>query len=176
MKAVPNIITTFRIILSLCLMVIQPLSITFYVIYIICGLSDILDGFTARKLKAQSSFGSKLDSIADLVMICVLMFVLLPILKLSFEVIIWIILIASVRISSLAVGYLKYKIFSSIHTYANKITGFALFLFPILMAFFDFNILIIIICSLASISAIEELVIQLMSKQLDLNKKNIFNL
>lgn len=141
-----------------------------------CGLSDILDGFLARKLKSESEFGAKLDSVADFIMICVLIFVFLPIFNLSAETIIWIVSIAIVRLSSTAVAYKKYKKFAFIHTYANKITGFILFLFPILFAFINSNLTIIIICSIASISAIEELIIQLASKQLDLNKKSIFNI
>jgi len=68
----------------------------------------------------------------------------------------------------------KYKTFASIHTYANKITGIVLFIFPVLMLYIDVVNLIIIICIVASISAIEELILQSTSSQLELDKKSIF--
>ena len=67
----------------------------------------------------------------------------------------------------------KYKTFGSVHTYGNKITGLFLFLFPILIPYINTTMPMYIICFVASISAIEELIIQLTSSQLELNKKSI---
>jgi len=54
MKTIPNCISFSRIIFSLILVFIKPLSVAFYAIYIICGLSDIMDGFIARKTGTTS--------------------------------------------------------------------------------------------------------------------------
>jgi len=39
----------------------------FITCYLLCGISDILDGYLARKLKAQSALGSNLDTFADFI-------------------------------------------------------------------------------------------------------------
>lgn len=174
MKAIPNFISISRIILSLVLIFIKPLSVNFYTIYIICGFSDIFDGFIARKTGTTSKFGAKLDSIADMIMIGVLLFLFYPILNPTIEFIIWIILISIIRATSMFVAFKKYKTFASIHTWGNKITGMCLFLFPILFLYINTNVLIYITCVAASISAIEELIIQLTSRNLHLNRQSIF--
>lgn len=174
MKLIPNLISINRIILSLVLIFIKPLSVSFYIIYIICGFSDILDGFIARKTGTTSKFGAKLDSIADMIMIGILLFLFYPILNPAIEFVIWIILISIIRVISILVAFKKYKTFASIHTWGNKITGMCLFLFPILFLYINTIVLIYITCVAASISAIEELIIQLTSRDLELNRHSIF--
>jgi len=174
MNSIPNYISFSRIIFSLILLYIKPLSLEFYVIYIICGFSDFTDGFIARKTGTTSTFGAKIDSMADMIMVGVLLFLIYPIVNPANKIVIWIILIAIIRLASMLVALKKYKTFASIHTYGNKVTGIILFLFPILLIYINTNMLLYIICVVASISAIEEFIIQLRSSQLDLNKKGIF--
>jgi CDP-diacylglycerol--glycerol-3-phosphate 3-phosphatidyltransferase len=174
MKVIPNCISFSRIIFSLALILVKPLGTTFYTIYIICGFSDIIDGFIARKTGTTSRFGAKLDSIADMIMIGVLLFLLYPIINPKIEIIIWVILIGIIRLIAMIMALKKYKIFASIHTCGNKITGIIVFLFPILIPYIHTTVLMYIICVVASISAIEELIIQLTSDELQLNKQSIF--
>lgn len=174
MKAIPNYISFSRIILSFILIFVKPLSITFYVIYIICGFSDIVDGYIARKTGTTSKLGAKIDSVADMTMVGVLIIVIYPIINPSQKVGIWIIAIAIIRLAAMIVAMKKYKIFASIHTYGNKMTGFVLFMFPILIHYVLSIEMIYIICVMASVSAIEELVIQVTSSELNVNKKSIF--
>ncbi|KAJ50720.1 CDP-diacylglycerol--glycerol-3-phosphate 3-phosphatidyltransferase [Clostridium tetanomorphum] len=174
MKSLPNCISFSRIIFSLILIYTKPLSLDFYVIYIICGFSDIIDGFIARKIGTTSSFGAKLDSIGDMIMTAALLFLIYPILNLTTKIVIWIVIISIIRLSSMFVAMKKYKTFASIHTCGNKITGIVLFLFPIFIPYINTNVLMHIICVVASISAMEELIIQLTSTKLELNKQSIF--
>ncbi|MBU5483367.1 CDP-alcohol phosphatidyltransferase family protein [Clostridium sp. MSJ-11] len=174
MKSLPNFISFSRIIFSLILIYTKPSSSAFYVIYIICGFSDIIDGFIARKTGTTSTLGAKLDSIADMIMAGVLLLLIYPILNPTTKVVIWIVLIGMIRLSSMFVAMKKYKTFASIHTYGNKIAGIILFLFPILIPYVNTTILMYITCIVASISAIEELIIQLTSNKLELNKQSIF--
>ena len=97
MKSIPNYISFSRIFFSLVLILVIPLSLAFFVIYIICGLSDIMDGFIARKTLTISTLGAKLDSIADMIMIGVLLFILYPIINPSTKIINWVISIAILR-------------------------------------------------------------------------------
>ncbi len=174
MKLIPNCISFSRIIFSLTLIFVKPLSITFYVIYFICGFSDIMDGFIARSTGTASVLGAKIDSLADMTMVGVLLIVLYPILNPAREILIWIIAIAIIRFAAMAIALKKYKTFASIHTYGNKITGIVLFMVPILLHYIFEIQLMYIICGMASLSAIEELVVQIVSKELQVNKKSIF--
>jgi len=174
MKKVPNYITVTRIVLSLALLFIEPLSITFMAVYIICGISDLVDGPVARKTGAVSQLGARLDSAADLVMICVSLIVLFPFIKPPFEVIAWIGFIFVVRSASMIVAYLRYKTFAALHTYSNKLTGAMLFLFPLSLPYVHTPVLMYILCTAASVSAIEELVIQSTSNELNIDRKSLF--
>lgn len=174
MKSIPNCISASRIIFSLILIFVNPLSITFYAVYIICGFSDIMDGFIARRTGTASSFGAKIDSVADMTMVGVLLFALYPIVNPTSKIVIWIILIGIIRLVAMVVAMKKYKTFASLHTYGNKITGIVLFIFPILLSYILATELMYIICVMASISAIEELIRELTSSELQVNIKSIF--
>lgn len=174
MSVIPNCISFSRIIFSLTLIFIKPLSATFYAIYIICGFSDVIDGFIARKTGITSRLGEKLDTMADLIMTGVVLVVLYPIIKLTADIVIWIISIGIIRLISIVVALKKYKTFVILHTCGNKITGIALFICPILIHNVNTTVLIYIICVVASISALEELIIQLTSSELQVNRKSIF--
>lgn len=174
MKSIANYISITRIFISFILALTKPLSISFIVIYLFCGISDAFDGYIARKTNTTSKLGEKLDSIADLIMVVVLMILLYPIINLTTQTIVWIVIIGMIRAVSIIVAYIKYKTFSILHTYGNKITGLLLFIFPLSLRFVQSDVLIYVICLVASISALEELFIHLVSNELESNKKSIF--
>ena len=62
-----NTITFFRIAAGIVLLFCPAFSPAFTVFYIAAGLSDMLDGFVARKTDTVSKLGAKLDTIADFV-------------------------------------------------------------------------------------------------------------
>jgi cardiolipin synthase len=81
MFAVPNAITILRILLVPVFAVafVMPgdgARIVAFVVFVIAGVSDWLDGFAARKLKAGSDFGRMLDPIADKVLVAVALMML----------------------------------------------------------------------------------------------------
>ncbi len=172
MKWIANVISIARIFLILTLFLIRPLSVGFFVIYIICGISDMLDGYVARKLGTQSKFGEKLDSASDLIMVAVLIIILYPIIDMPLTITYWIVGIVIIRILSMIIVFIKYKTFGILHTIGNKVTGLMLFLFPIII---QSEVLIYLLCITASISAIEELFIHILSKEFNGNQKSIFH-
>ncbi|GGH23815.1 CDP-alcohol phosphatidyltransferase family protein [Paenibacillus segetis] len=174
MKSIPNFLSFSRMLLSLVLLVVKPLSIVFYVLYIACGLSDMLDGYIARRTGVSSRLGAKLDTVADLIMTIVLFVILYPIVHLTKVIVIWIIVIGLIRVSSIVIVLMKYKSFAILHTYGNKITGMMMFIFPLLMPFLQVSVLLYIICIMASLSALEELAINLTSSALEVDKHSIF--
>lgn len=153
----------------------KPLSIPFFVIYTLCGISDILDGYIARKTKTASKVGEALDSIADLFFIAVILIVFIPLLEWERWMLCWAGTIALTRFLSLGIGLVKYHALPSLHTYANKAAGIALFLFPVLYYAVGLQATVIILCCIAGLSALEELIITIVSKSLDRNVSGIFS-
>lgn len=174
MKNLANDISIARIILVLILAFLEPLSLLFYIIYIMSGISDIMDGYIARKTNTTSKLGEKLDSVADFFMVVVLIPVFYTILNPDTFILLWIIVIGIIRVISLIIVLAKYKTFGMLHTYGNKITGLILFLIPLLLIAVPEEVLIYLVCSIASITALEEIGINLSSKEFSANKKSIF--
>jgi CDP-diacylglycerol--glycerol-3-phosphate 3-phosphatidyltransferase len=174
MKYIPNLITIIRIILSLVILTTIPLSPSFFILYFICGLSDILDGYIARKTKSTSKLGANLDGLADFIFIAVILFSIIPILDLPIWSLVIMGLIAIIRIISQIIGWLRYHQLAFLHTFLNKATGLSLFISPILLIIFTVHITLIILLTLAILSAMEDLYLNLTEEKLNLNNKGIF--
>ena len=89
-----NTITFFRIAASIVLLSCSVFSPAFYAFYIAAGLSDMLDGFVARKTDTVSKLGARLDTMADFVFVVVCLIKLLPVLRIPAWLYIWIGIIA----------------------------------------------------------------------------------
>ena len=70
MKHIPDIITTLRLLGAVFLLPSDPASVVFGVIYGLCGVSDMADGYLARRLHAESKAGAVLDSVAVYKRLC----------------------------------------------------------------------------------------------------------
>lgn len=176
MLNLPNAITISRIILSFMLLFVKPQSILFFVIYIVCGATDLLDGYIARKKKITSSLGATLDSIADFIFIFILLLIYLPILNIPQWCWFSITVISIIRLSSLLIGFIKYRAPGFLHTYTNKATGILLFCSPLIYVLMGTVFTGLLLCVVASVSAIEELAINMASKELSKDIKNIFKM
>ncbi len=80
-KKLPNLLTIARLILSIVFFALlagvhigessaSSLLGTAFVIYIVAGITDVLDGYLARKWKVTSTFGRLADPIVDKVIVC----------------------------------------------------------------------------------------------------------
>jgi hypothetical protein len=92
-----NTITLFRIAAGIVLLFCPVFSPAFYVFYIAAGLSDMLDGFVARKTDTVSKLGARLDTIADFVLVVVCLIKLLPVLSIPAWLYGWIGIIALIK-------------------------------------------------------------------------------
>ncbi len=155
-KHIANIITGSRIIFSLTLLVIPLSSAWFYVLYLFCGLTDMIDGAIARKTNAVSSFGSKLDTAADFIFMAVCAVKILPIIYLPVLLWIWIAVIAIIKFANIVFGFIRIKKLVDYHTVLNKITGLLLFLLPLTLQYIEPTYSFAIVCIMATIAAIQE--------------------
>ena len=155
-KYIANILTGSRIIFSLLLLFIPTFSASFYVIYLFCGCTDMIDGTIARKTGTASPFGAKLDTVADFLFMLVCFIKILPFLCIPAWLWVWIIAIAIVKICNLSFAFIRRKKLLSLHTPLNKITGFTLFLLPLSTPLIESVYSIVTICTLATIATMQE--------------------
>lgn len=155
-KQIANAVTGTRILCSILMMFSSPTSVLFYVLYLLCGISDMVDGTIARKTNTTSTFGAKLDSAADFLFVAVSMIKLLPILMIPNWLWVWIFIIVSIRISNILSGFLNSRKLVCKHTFLNKVTGFFLFLMPLTPQFIDFQYSSVAVCVVATVSSVQE--------------------
>ena len=128
MKNIPNILTTLRILLV-------PFIPIFYfnnkthlalLIYLIAGITDILDGYLARKYNAISKFGSALDPFADKLMLITVLITL----TIDKQIPILIVIIVSIKESAMIiVGIFIYIRHDQLIISSNKLGKISSFLF-----------------------------------------------
>ena len=128
MTQLPNIITLLRIAGSLSLLLCDVANDSFWIIYALCGISDIVDGWLARKLKCVTKTGALLDSLADICFVACCAWKLLPILELPQWLWLWAGVIVAIKIVNQISALVIYGCFQFPHTTANKATGFLLFI------------------------------------------------
>ena len=154
---IANIITGSRILLSLSLFVISPTSISFTLLYLLCGVTDVLDGFLARKLHMESEKGAMLDSAVDLLFAVVYAVRILPLLSVPLWIWIWIAIIAVTKVSGILIASKKAHKLSIEHSLGNKITGLLLFLLPLSVWLIDVKCSAALVCAVATVATAEEL-------------------
>ena len=155
-KYIANIITGSRVAVSLPLLFIPLSSAWFYILYLFCGLTDMIDGAIARKMGAVSKYGARLDTVADFVFMFVCSIKILPLLYIPAWLWVWIIIVALIKIFNIALVFIHKKKLISIHSVLNKTTGFALFFLPLSLAFVETTYSVATICVLATIAVIQE--------------------
>ena len=105
---VANFITGSRILFSVILLFTNAFSPTFYALYILAGISDVLDGIVARKLNIESRFGEKLDTIADICFVGVTLYKLLSSIQISIWLWVWIGAVLLIKLTTiLSFFYIK---------------------------------------------------------------------
>ena len=127
MKRIPDLLSMSRIVLCLPLLLVDAMTVPFWVLYLRAGLTDMLDGFLARRWGVESKFGARLDSLADFVFVLIVGSKLVPWLKLPATLWMMIGLIALVKMVNAICSYMVRHRIEYLHTKANKLTGLLLF-------------------------------------------------
>ena len=151
-----NTITFFRMAAGIVLLLCPVFSPALYVFYIAAGLSDMFDGFVARKTDTVSKLGARLDTIADLVLVLVCLIKLLPILSLPAWLYAWIGIIALIKVVNIISAFAVQKRFVPVHSVMNKEAGALLFLLPLTIPAVPLKYSAIVVCAVATFAAIQE--------------------
>ena len=154
MKHIPNLITVLRFLGAACLLLCNPADASFWVIYGLCGVSDMVDGYLARRLHAESRIGAVLDSVADICFVTCCAIRLLPVLQIPRGLWIWAGLIVIIKIINQISALVIHRRLCFPHTEANKLTG--LLLFVAVPMVFRSIVPIAIVAGVATFAAVQE--------------------
>ena len=155
-KQTANFITGGRIFGAILLLVFPVFSISFYILYLLCGFTDMVDGTIARKTGAVSEFGEKLDSFADFLFVAVSLGKILPVMDLPAWMWFWCMIIAGIKVCNIAWGILFRRKIFTLHTMMNKLTGLLLFLLPLTLQVIDLEYSAVLIGAVATFAAVQE--------------------
>lgn len=151
-----NALTLCRIICGLLLLGFPVFSPEFYGLYLLGGITDILDGAIARKTNTVTDFGSKLDSVADFVFIVICLAKILPVLNVPAYLFIWIGALAVIKSINVISGFAVKKKFVAVHSFSNKLTGALMFILPLTLPLVDIAYSGGVVCAVATFAAAEE--------------------
>ncbi|WP_321517611.1 CDP-alcohol phosphatidyltransferase family protein [uncultured Bacteroides sp.] len=172
---IPNLITISRIILSIVLLTVIDSIPLFLSIFFIAGLSDVADGYIARRFNMTTVAGAKLDSIADIVFnIAILSVIYMKYRWVLSDNLLLFIIVIGIKLLSVIVSKIKFGKIMFLHTIANKITGMLLFIAVPCLMFKMSNCYIIVLLGMAIFAAVEELLILIKDDEIDLNRKSLF--
>ena len=172
---IPNILSLSRIfIIPLLLYLALNNYKTFFItLFILGAITDILDGYLARKLKQETELGSKLDSIADYIyypfgLITLLIFS--PTLIQNHKILI--ITISTLAIIQIIIKLLLIKNIKSPHYYSSKLSSFSLFILTTYTIIFNYNkTLFYITATIVTIAILENFLPMIKQNK---NKKSYF--
>lgn len=179
-KHVPNALSAARIVLDLSLLFFAYYTPwwVFAIVYFAAGLTDVLDGWIARKYNVESSLGSKLDAWGDTLLfasalICMAFLVDLEVdvprclFVLSFGVV--------YKLANVVVTRVRFGEWNMMHTIMNKMVFVTLFFYvPIFMALGEVNNGMILGITIAVIIACMEETLTLMKLETyDVSHKGI---
>ena len=151
-----SIITGFRVLISIVLLFCPVFSPVFYMLYLIAGLSDMIDGTIARRTNTVSEFGARFDTAADFVFVVVCLIKLLPVISIPIWLCAWIAMIALIKMINIISGYIVQRKLVAVHSVMNKVTGVLLFILPLTFPIVPLKYLAIPVCAVATFSAVQE--------------------
>ena len=175
---IPNLITSFRLLVfPLILYFVLTGNERLFAIFLILSLiSDIIDGFIARRFHMETEIGAKLDSFADnlnylLVFAGLIVFKLEELRPYLFSFIIFM----GMLVLTVIVSLIKFRKFPSFHLYMTKIGGYvqgAFFICLFTLGFYaPFYYLVI---AWGIIGAIEHIAIQMILPEMRSNVKGLY--
>ncbi|WP_073399058.1 CDP-alcohol phosphatidyltransferase family protein [Bacteroides luti] len=172
---IPNIISFSRIILSVILLFLMNSVTLFLILFFIAGITDVADGYIARKFKMVTALGARIDSVADIFFHIVLLLLLFLNYRWVFtENAALFVAILVIKFLSIIVSKMKFCKIIFLHTLANKLTGFLVFVAVPTVMLVENNSFLPALLYIALLTALEELLILIKEKEVNENRKSLF--
>lgn len=175
---IPNQITAIRFMMvpTIWWMIITGLSGYIGIVLIVCLISDALDGYMARRLNQVTDFGGKFDSLADniLILSALTWILMLKPMVLADHYMLCLLAICT-YITSLAVGWIKFRQVGNLHLYLSKLSGLVQYVF-IIHTFSSATYspwLFYLAISIFFLSSLETLLLQLIVREVNGHMRSI---
>jgi phosphatidylglycerophosphate synthase len=175
---VPNALSASRVIFLPLLWVLALLRMetAFVISYALVGITDLFDGFAARRLNQRSAFGKTLDSFADLLYYLSSAFFMawlymdylkpnLPLLYVFFGFLALSFIVSAIKCGKPIM----------MHTLLLKLNAVLVYVGVILSAFIDTTIFVTVVLAVYLVSYTEEILIFLIHGEVDPDSPTIFN-
>jgi len=175
---IPNLFSFYRLVVSPLIMyfIIARKESLYAVFLVINLLTDVVDGFIARRYKMQTEFGARLDSIGDnmtymLAIIGLLVFKMEDFKPHLFSFLTYI----NFLLLTIILSLIKFGNLPSFHLYITKINGYIQGVFFICLFTIGFiPILYYLFVSVGILGAIEHVIIQLLIPEMRSNVKGLY--
>lgn len=151
-----NVITSSRILAAALMLLPEPFSPAFWILYAWCGASDMIDGTIAHKAGSANGFGAKLDSAADFAFVIACAVKLIPNFDFATWLLVWIAFIALCKLANIVSSLIMLGRIEMPHTIANKATGLLIFASIPVMVVASSNLAAVPACALAAFAAVQE--------------------
>ena len=148
----------------------------YFILLIISLITDVLDGFIARRFNMQSEFGARLDSFADIGMYIV---AIVGVICFKSQDItpytVSLYLFVSLLILPEVISFIKFRTFPSLHLYSAKIAGCFMGAFFFTLFIFGFYPLFYYLMLMTGIlSFLEEIVVMLVIPEMKSDVKGLY--
>lgn len=163
-KHLANIISLSRVAGAIALFFFNDISTAFLIIYVLCGITDLIDGPIARKTNSTSPLGATLDTVGDVATYLALTKVLIIKKLVAGWILAWILSAGVLFGVGALISKRRFGKLYLPHTYLGKIFGGAVFVLPLAMQFMPGYVWMSVICSIATVHAFELLYVQLKNK------------
>ena len=180
LRHIPNVLSLSRIPLSIAMLFLAKWRVVFVCVYAVAGLTDMSDGFLARRFGWQSDLGSKFDGLADATWIFSMMAVVFLVLRIKFKLYVYIAfaVILAVRIVNLAFTRIKFKQWGALHSSLVRYSGIPLYLIAPYCVWTRKGPSALLLAALCVVflSVVEETLILAQLEEYDMNTKSIWHL
>lgn len=163
-KHLANIISLSRVAGAIALFFFNDISTAFLIIYVLCGITDLIDGPIARKTNSTSPLGATLDTVGDVATYLALTKVLIIKKLVAGWILAWILSAGVLFGIGALISKRRFGKLYLPHTYLGKIFGGSVFVLPLAMQFMPGYVWMAVICSIATIHAFELLYVQSKNK------------
>jgi cardiolipin synthase (CMP-forming) len=172
LKTVPNQLTAARLVLLpiLWALAFLGMSVLVGIGLIFSFVTDVLDGYLARRLGQVSDFGSKFDSLVDNLLIpsaLVWVWLLRP--EVYRDHILMVLMAIVLYFSSLLIGIVKFRRFANLHLQSKRLGSVLMYLFVAHTLMADhYNVVLFYLALIVFlISSVEGLALQLICSRVD---------
>lgn len=175
---IPNILSLYRLCIFPVIMwcIIADLRKPFTILFVISLVTDILDGYIARRFKLQTPLGARLDSLADIGTVILGVTGMFVFEYVSIEpYLLFLFILVALYLAIIVMSLIKFGRISSLHLYSSKIAAYLQGIFFFILFCFGFSrISFWIMFGVAACSFMEEICTLIVLRKLQENVKGIY--